>query len=178
MVNATGFRLGVTNKWKSQWFVVNKNVFSKLIFIDFEIQRYIKGVLLNRLKPYFIGDIVIVKNAFDHIYILIFYYKFYKKKKYKKRHFNLKRFFFIKGFLRTKKKFFKKRKTNKLGFRYLSKKLFFYKKLPIFFIKKHIICGRTSQKKALNRSILEKVVNIFINTKNAGFAAVNTNNNF
>lgn len=168
MVNATGFRLGVTTKWKSQWFVTNKNIFSKLIFIDFEIQRYIKGVLLNRLTPYFIGDIVIVKNSFDHLYILIFYYKFYKKKKYQRKFFNVKRFFLKKNFLlkNNKKKFTKKKNTNKLGYKHLSKKLWFYSKLPLFFIKKKIICLRKSQKAILNSIFLEKLEAIFISKKN------------
>ena len=94
-VNAMGFRLGVTGKWKSQWFIVDRNSFSNLIFVDFEIQKYIKGVLLNRVTPYFVGNIIIVKNSFNHIYILIFYYKFYAKKKYQRRRFNIKRFLYL-----------------------------------------------------------------------------------
>lgn len=171
-VNAMGFRLGVTGKWKSQWFIVDRNSFSNLIFVDFEIQKYIKGVLLNRVTPYFVGNIIIVKNSFNHIYILIFYYKFYAKKKYQRRRFNIKRFLYIKKFLNKKRRFNKIKKRIKFRFKFLSRKLWLYKKLPNFFIKKNVVIVKKNQKKIINKIKTTKLFSLFnpdFSNKNINF---------
>jgi len=138
-VHAGGFRLGLVQKWKSQWFHSNKNIFSKFAHLDFEIQKYIRGVFFN-LKPiFFVTNIIVIKNSFDCIYIFIFYYKlalFSKrkgKKVIKRKKIGRKkrsRFYILNLIMRSKKRnkrsaFFKKLKLRKYKF-FWAKRFFLF----------------------------------------------------
>jgi len=61
-VNPLGFRIGITEDWKSRWYANNKTAYSEFLGEDYRLRKYIDGKL-NRKPPFAaISDILIERT--------------------------------------------------------------------------------------------------------------------
>jgi small subunit ribosomal protein S3 len=70
-VSPTGFRIGVTEDWRSRWYSPRKSMFGELLVEDERIRRYIDHQL-NRQPPYAAVSRVEIERTTNEIKVMVF----------------------------------------------------------------------------------------------------------
>jgi ribosomal protein S3 len=73
-LNPIGIRIGLHRKWKSNWFL-EKKYYTNFLLLNFEINKYLVGVLRNDKITSFVINCYISKISLQKLYICIFLYR-------------------------------------------------------------------------------------------------------
>lgn len=73
-LNPIGIRIGLHRKWKSNWFL-DHQYYSNFLLLNFEINKYLIGILRNDKITSFVINCYISKISLQKLYICIFFYR-------------------------------------------------------------------------------------------------------
>ena len=73
-LNPVGIRVGLHRKWKYDWFV-NQKYYTNFLLLNFEINKYLIGILRNNKVTSFVINCYISKISLEKLYICVFFYR-------------------------------------------------------------------------------------------------------
>lgn len=73
-LNPVGIRVGLHRKWKYDWFL-NQKYYTNFLLLNFEINKYLIGILRNNKVTSFVLNCYISKISLEKLYICVFFYR-------------------------------------------------------------------------------------------------------
>lgn len=83
-INPIGFRLSKYRKWKYNWYLNNQQ-YTDFLILNFEINKYLTGILRNNVTKIFLINCYIGKITLNKLYVYIFFYRLRRKNNKTKR---------------------------------------------------------------------------------------------
>jgi len=161
-LNPVGIRVGLHRKWKYNWFL-NQKYYTNFLLLNFEINKYLVGILRNNKVTSFVLNCYISKISLEKLYICVFFYRLrrvtsikVKKKKggslnykqlQKQSKINIKKFYF-------KQKY----KTKNLILLNILNNATKKRKIKSFNILSHYNIENILSKGSINKSILKRKI--------------------